>query len=128
LHPEEALKVVAVVGSRLNHRRAVVKKVTPRQKAKSWSDGWFMASAAFSGAMTLSSTIVAVARFGQLAVGTDASLSIHAPEQTIVAGRYGRVTFGVDEKPLPTKPGTQVRMVCIEALALGSRNHAAPPR
>jgi hypothetical protein len=105
-----------------------MKNVTLCQNAKLWSDGLVLGSAAFPCAVTLSSTIVAVAGFGQMAIGTDASLGIHAPEQTIIAGRYGRVTLGVNEKPLPTKPGTQVRMVCIEALALGSRNHAAPPR
>ena len=88
----------------------------------------YWGSTALAGAVTLSSTIVAVAGLGELAIRTNACLGVHAPEQAVIAGGHSGVAFGINEKPLPAKPGTQVRVVCIEALALGSRNHAAPPR
>lgn len=65
-----------------------------------------LGSTALAGAVTLSSTIVAVARLGELAVRTNACLGVHAPEQTVIAGRYGGVAVGVNEKPLPAKPRT----------------------
>jgi len=66
----------------------------------------YWGSTALSGAVTLSSTIVAVAGLGELAVGTNACLSVHAPEQTVIAGRHSGVALGINEKPLPAKPGT----------------------
>ena len=72
-------------------------------------------SATFPSVVALAGSIDAVAGLGELPIGTDAGLGIHAPEQTIIAGRHSGVALVVNEKPLPTKPGTQVRMACIEA-------------
>ncbi len=82
---------------------------------------------AFPGAMALPDGVAAVARLGQLAVWSDACLRVHAPEQTVVAGRHSSVALGFNEEPLPAKRGTQVRVTGVEALALGFRNHAPPP-
>jgi hypothetical protein len=71
-------------------------------------------SVAFPGAMALSGDLAAVARLGQLAVGTDACLGVHAPKQTVIAGRHGMVALGIDEKSLPTKRGAQMRMAGIK--------------
>lgn len=65
-----------------------------------------LSSTAIAVAVTLSSVIVAVAGLGELAVGTNACLGIHAPEQTVIAGRHSGVALGVNEKPLPAKLGT----------------------
>ena len=77
--------------------------------------------------MALPGGVAAVARLGQVAVRTDACLGVHAPEQTVVARWHSVVARGINEKPLPAKRGAQVGMVRVEALALGFRNHAAPP-
>ncbi len=84
-------------------------------------------SAAFPGGMALPDGVAAVARLGQLAVWSDACLGVHAPEQTVVAGRNSSVALGINEEPLPAKRGTQVRVTRVETLALGFRNHAPPP-
>ena len=77
--------------------------------------------------MALPDGVAAVARLGQLAVWSDACLGVHAPEQTVVAGRHSSVALGINEEPLPAKRGTQVRVTRVEALALGFGNHAPPP-
>ena len=76
--------------------------------------------------MTLAVYTATVARLRQLAVWANARLSVHAPEQTIVARRHRVVVFGIDEKALPTKRGAQVWMSGVEALTLGFRDHVAP--
>ena len=57
---------------------------------------------------------VAVTRLRELTVRTDAGLRVHAPKQTVIAGRHGMVALGIDEKSLPTKRGAQMRMAGIK--------------
>jgi hypothetical protein len=69
-------------------------------------DRLLLGSTAIAVAVTFSSVIVAVAGLGELAVGTNARLGVHAPEKTVIAGGHRCVALGVNEKPLPAKPGT----------------------
>jgi hypothetical protein len=78
-------------------------------------------------AVALSRRIMAVAWFGEFAVGANAGLRVHAPEQPIIARGHGRIGFRVDEQPFPAQGGTQVRVAGIKAFAFGLGNHAAPP-
>src|SRR5437588_11988185 len=77
--------------------------------------------------MALAIGRVAIARLSQHAVGTNAGLGVHAPEQAIVAGRHGRVGLCVYEQPFPAQSRAKVGMSGTEALALGLGDHAAPP-
>src|SRR5438046_1581282 len=52
-------------------------------------------------AMALAIGGVTIARLSQHAVGTNAGLGVHAPEQAIVARRYGRVGLSVYEQSFP---------------------------
>ena len=63
----------------------------------------------------------AVARLSQLAIGTDASLSVDAPEQTFIRGRNGWVGFGEDELRLPAQGRAEVRMIGVEAIGFLKR-------
>src|SRR5262249_25149170 len=74
-----------------------------------------MAGAVFGGA---------VARFGHLAIRTDARLSVHAPEQAVVGSLHGGIVFRQDELALPAQSGAKVRIARVEAIVA---NHAAPP-
>src|SRR5271157_593714 len=69
----------------------------------------------------------AVARLGQLAVGANAGLGVHAPEQAVVRWRHGGIVFCQYELALPTQSRAQVFAVGIEAIGVGHQHHAAPP-
>jgi hypothetical protein len=72
-------------------------------------------------AVALSAGRRAVARLGQLAVGTNASLSVDAPEQTFIRGRNGWVGFGEDELRLPAQGRAEARMIGVEAIGFLKR-------
>src|SRR5271157_4169043 len=69
----------------------------------------------------------AVARLGQLAVGANAGLSVHAPEQAVVRRRHVGIVFRLDELTLPAQRRAEVFAVGIEAIGVGHQHHAAPP-
>jgi hypothetical protein len=75
--------------------------------------------------MTCTALRAAIARFSQFAVRADAGLSVHAPEQPIIACRHGRIGLGNNELAFPPQRWTKVGMIRIEAL--GFLHHAAPP-
>jgi hypothetical protein len=52
-------------------------------------------------AVALSRRIMTVAWLGQLAVGANAGLRVHAPEQPIIARGHGRIGLRVNEQPFP---------------------------
>jgi len=63
----------------------------------------------------------AVARLSQFAVGTDASLSVDAPEQTFIRGRNRWVGFGEDELRFPAQGRAEARMIGVEAIGFLKR-------
>src|SRR5271166_2983303 len=69
----------------------------------------------------------AVARLGQFAIGADAGLGVHAPEQAVVRWRHGGIVFRQYELALPTQSRAEVFAVGIEAIGVGHQHHAAPP-
>ena len=71
-------------------------------------------SLAVARAVALPQGIVTVTRLRELTIRTDAGLRVHAPKQTVVARRHGRVALGVDEESLPTERGAQSRMAGIK--------------
>ena len=75
--------------------------------------------------MTRAAFRTAVAGLRQLAIRTDASLSVHTPEQAVIAGRHARIGLGKNELAFPAQRRTHVRMIGVEALRFP--NHAAPP-
>jgi hypothetical protein len=77
--------------------------------------------------MALPVWVAAIARLGQQAIWADARLGVHTPKQTIIARGYAWVALGINEKPLPAKPRTQVRLAGIKPQALWFGNHASPP-
>ena len=81
--------------------------------------------ATFSRPMTRALFRTAVAGLRQLAIWTNASLGVQAPEQAVVAGRHRRIGLGENELSFPAQRRTQVRMIDVEALRFP--NHAAPP-
>src|SRR5262245_43466490 len=85
------------------------------------------ASMAVARTVALPRGIVAVTRLGELTVRTDARLRVHAPKQTVIAGRHRLVALRIDEKSLPTKRGAQIMVAGIKPQPLWFRNHAAPP-
>ena len=74
--------------------------------------------------MTGAALRIAIARFGQFAVGTNTRLCVDAPEQAVVARRHSGVGFGENELALPPQRRTQIRMIGVEARF---PDHAAPP-
>src|SRR4030088_2483472 len=66
-----------------------------------------------------------VAWFSEIAVRADASLSVEAPEQTVVRARHGRIRFGKDKLTFPAERRAEIRVVGIESIGLA--DHAAPP-
>ncbi len=64
----------------------------------------------------------AVARFGQLAVRTDASLAMKTPEQPVVAGRHCEVGLSRNELAFPTKRRAKIRMTDVEAVRFADHN------
>src|SRR5207248_11627691 len=77
--------------------------------------------------MALAIGRVAIARLSQHAVGTNAGLGVHAPEQAIVAGRHSRVGLCVYEQPFPAQSRAKVGMSGTEAHALGLGDDAGHP-
>src|ERR1700686_810028 len=61
----------------------------------------------------------------EIAVGTDTSLSVKAPEQTVVRARHGGIGFGKDKLAFPAQRRAEIRIVGIESIGLA--DHAAPP-
>ena len=68
----------------------------------------------------------AIAWLGQLAIWSNAGLSVYAPKIAVVARRHRRVGLDVQIDPLPSQRRTEVRMVGIEALSFVD-NHARSP-
>jgi len=85
----------------------------------------FLFSSALARSMANTAFGSAVPGFGHVAIRTNASLGMKAPEQAV--GRLGRcgVSFGENKLPFPAQRAAQVRMIGIEAL--GFRNHAVFP-
>jgi hypothetical protein len=63
----------------------------------------------------------AVARFSQLAVGTDAGLSMDAPEQAFIRGRNSRIGLGENELRFPSQGRAEAGMVGVEAIGFLKR-------
>lgn len=64
--------------------------------------------------------------FGELAIGTDAGLRVHAPEESVVAGLNGLVVSCGDELSFPAKVGTEIRVRDVKA-GFAAMNHERPP-
>jgi hypothetical protein len=80
---------------------------------------------AFACSMTRAALGTAVARLCQLAIGTDASLRVQAPEESVIASRHGGIGLCENELAFPAQCRTKFRMTGVEALRFP--NHAAPP-
>jgi hypothetical protein len=63
-----------------------------------------MASAGFGGA---------VSGFGQIAIRTNAGLSMQAPEETVSGRGRSGVSFGENKLALPAQRAAQVRMIGV---------------
>src|SRR5205807_6410696 len=74
--------------------------------------------------MTCAALRAAVSGLGQLAVRANTGLSVHAPEQTVVASWNRRIGLRENELAFPSQPRTQIRMTGVKARFT---NHAAPP-
>ncbi len=66
-----------------------------------------------------------VAWFSEIAVGADTSLSVEAPEQTVVRARHGGIGLGKDKLTFPAQRRAEIRIVGIESIGLA--DHATPP-
>lgn len=75
--------------------------------------------------MTDAALRAAIAWLGQLAIGSDAGLCVHAPEQALVGGRNGGIRLGKNELALPAQSRAEIRMIGIEAFRF--LDQAAPP-
>src|SRR5579871_3438664 len=73
---------------------------------------------ALAGSVTAARARGAVAGLGQLAVGADAGLRVHAPKDAVVGGRHGGIVFGLDELAFPAQRRTQVVAVRIESFGI----------
>src|SRR5271165_3776139 len=82
---------------------------------------------ALSRAVTRPPLAATVPRLGQFAVGADAGLRIHAPEQAVVGRRHGGIMFCLDKLAFPAQCRADFLAVDIEAIGVGHERHAAPP-
>jgi hypothetical protein len=76
-------------------------------------DWWLIT---FSRPMAATAFRAAIAGFGQFAIWTNTGLSVNAPEQAIIAGRYRRIRVGENELAFPAQGRTEVRMMGVEAI------------
>jgi len=81
---------------------------------------------ALARAVALASRAIAISRFSKFAIGTNTGLSVHTPEQAVIAAGHRGIWFGVNEQAFPAQGGTQVWTAGIEAFAFRSCDHAAP--
>jgi hypothetical protein len=66
--------------------------------------------------MTGAALRIAIAGLGQLAIGTNAGLSVQTPEQAVVACGHSRIGLGKNELAFPAQRRAEVWMIGVEAL------------
>src|SRR6516165_12759932 len=76
--------------------------------------------------MTHSRSRRAFVRLGQLVVGPNTSLRVHAPVVIVSRGRHRRIVISRDELTLPTQGRTKIWMLKIEANRLFHRYLVVP--